>query len=107
MSNDDHPPLPKKEGDKVRCTMPDGTVRMPTVIGEAYRFHDEKDKTKVLALHRLKFDSGKIELRLGYYLLSTTKKGKPYWAWNRYTAMLPPARLVELYKEAEAKEWFK
>ena len=84
---------------------PDDREVRYTIGDEIRRFHDER-RSKVLVLQRMDYDDGRVELRLGYYIIGKKPKMKGRWVWGQFAAMLPAAIFRELYQEAEAKGWF-
>jgi hypothetical protein len=62
--------------------------------------------TKLLCLQRIKFESGAIHLRLGYYIIGKRPSRAGKWVWGQYATMIPAADLKELTRLAEEKKWF-
>jgi hypothetical protein len=65
------------------------------------------DEGKLLVLQRLKWNDGRRELRLAYYMVGRRGRAKGQWVFGQYAAMLPPEDFVALVREARKRGWLK
>jgi len=86
--------------------MPDGSVIYFTIEDEITLVASNSPGDRVLHLQRIKFDSGQIELRLGYYIIGKRPGrlcGK--WAWGQFAPFLPAEDFRAIVDEAIERGW--
>lgn len=61
---------------------------------------------KIIVLQKLKFDDGRHELRLGYYIIGRRDGMKGKWTWGQFAILLPMADFIAISEEARNKPGF-
>ena len=57
-------------------------------------------------MQRIEFqEDGRIQLRLGYYIIGKKPKVLGRWVWGQYAALLPLGDFGRLVQQAEKKGW--
>jgi hypothetical protein len=99
------PPLPSNIGKRRRVKDIKGDIRQFTVIGEI-SFPQSTNPNKSISLQRIQFaEDGRIELRLGYYIIGKKPRVIGKWVWGQYATMLPPEDFIKAYELARQKGW--
>jgi hypothetical protein len=62
--------------------------------------------SKIIVLQKIKFDDGRFELRLGYYIIGKRPGMKGKWTWGQYATFLPLKDFRSIIKEAENRKGF-
>ena len=75
-----------------------------TVEDEIHRRQGD-DGGKVLVLQRLRWNDGRDELRLAYYMIGQRGRSRGRWVFGQYAAMLPPDDFRWLVDEARVRGW--
>ncbi|MBM3322624.1 hypothetical protein FJY69_04010 [candidate division WOR-3 bacterium] len=60
---------------------------------------------KALCVHKLRFDDGREEYRIGYYMIGKKGKGRGKWLWAQYAPMMHAVDLKHLFDLARKKDW--
>jgi hypothetical protein len=61
---------------------------------------------KILCLQRIEFqEDGRIEVRLGYYIIGKKPKMRGRWVWGQFAALMPLRDFEALIRQAERKGW--
>ncbi len=60
---------------------------------------------KVIYLQQVKFDNGKEELRLCYYIIGKIGRTKGKWVFGQFAILLSAGDLREIIAAAKAKGW--
>jgi hypothetical protein len=99
------PPYPSSI-DKARSlvTVPDGYRYRFTITDEIVRPQTGMPE-KLLCLQRIKFEDGKEEVRLGYYIIGKKPKMLGKWVWGQYCTFMPLKDFKALVRAAEKKGW--
>lgn len=64
--------------------------------------------SKLIYLQRLEFESdGRMELRLGYYVIGKKPARRGRWVWGQFATMLPVADFRRIIKMAKQKGWLR
>ncbi len=61
----------------------------------------ESSRHKAFAIHKLKWDDGREEYRIGYYMIAQRPRMKGKWAWGQYAPMMTEKELTEIFEHAE------
>jgi len=76
------------------------------VIGEIRRIQSNRPH-KVLCFERIEMEEdGRIELRLGYYLIGKKPRSKGKWVWGQFAPLMPPEDFNYLVQKAKKQGWF-
>jgi len=100
------PPLPSSRLGKRGAARfpPDGRRREFTIIGEIRR-RQRNHPNKLICLERFRWDDGRTEFRLAYYIVGKKGRARDRWVWGQYATMIPAADLRYLIREARARGW--
>jgi len=99
------PPLPSK-GKRSWIYTVEGHPLSYEVIDE-HVWSPADNAEKALCVHRLRFDDGHIELRIGYYMIGKKGRGRGKWLWAQFAPMLRAADLQHLCQIAQQKGWLR
>ena len=58
---------------------------------------------KVFYLQKLEFENGKVELRLGYYILGEKQRMKNRWVWGQFTPLMHVIDFKRIINKAKMK----
>jgi hypothetical protein len=61
--------------------------------------------TKLICLQRIRFDGGRMELRLGYYIIGKRPSMRGRWVWGQYAALMPIADFKAIVNQAKKLKW--
>ena len=99
------PLAPINIGDHRSAKRPDGSRFYFTIVDEIHVAQSGASH-KLIYLQRIRFDSdGRIELRLGYYIIGKKKRMRGRWVWGQYATMLPVADFRRIITRARQKGW--
>jgi hypothetical protein len=56
---------------------------------------------KAFAVHKLKWDDGREEFRIGYFMIAQRPRAKGKWAWGQYAPMMTETEMTEIFQRAE------
>jgi len=101
-----YPPPPTHIGEHRSVRMPDRSRLSFTIVGEIH-FAQSGAPHKQIYLQRLRFDDGRIQLRLGYFKIGKKKRMRGRWVWGQYATMLPVADFRRIIKKARRKGWLR
>jgi hypothetical protein len=100
------PPPPNNIGKHRSAKMPDGSRFHFTIADEIRVPHSGRSNNKLIYLQRLRFDKdGRVELRLGYYVIGKKKRMRGRWLWGQFATMLPVADFKGIIRRAKEKGW--
>ena len=99
-----HPPLPKRLGKKTRTEKIDGKPLIYTVIDEDI-FLAKSCKNKAFCLHKLRYENGKEQFRIGYYMIAHKPRMRGKWAWGQFAPMMTKEEMVEIFNRLKEKKW--
>lgn len=100
------PPAPKTVGKRGTLKVPpNGELLRFTVIDEITRFQSDLE-SKVICLQRLRFDDGREEVRLGYYVIGKLPRMRGRWVWGQFATLVPLEDFASLVHEARRRRWF-
>ncbi len=86
--------------------MPDGRRFHFEIIGEIHIEQSGKPD-KLVYLQRLKLDNGRVELRLGYYIIGKKPGMRGRWVWGQFATMIPAADFRRIVSRAKRKGWLR
>ena len=99
------PHLPPRIGKRGTGRKPLGTKFYWRVVDEIRRIQSNAPCT--LCLEKIQFeDDGRIEIRLGYYVIGEKPRMKGKWVWGQYATMMPTKDFKALIDEAQNRGWF-
>ena len=102
--NNQGPALPNRIGKTGKLTSIHGKRISFKIVDEI--IHRQSDtKRKVFYLQKLEFENGKVELRLGYYILGEKPGMKNRWVWGQYTPQMPSIDFKEIINKAKKKSF--
>ena len=99
------PALPTRIGKTSNIKKIDGTPTSYTVIDEEV-FVAPSNKEKAFCLQKLKFDDGRIEYRICYYMIAHKPRMKGKWAFGQFAPMMTSKELKIVFEKAKSKGWF-
>lgn len=100
-----YPPAPSNIGKRRSAHKPEGGHFHFTVADE---IHIEQSDlpSKLIYLQRIKFEpDGRMELRLGYYIIGKKPAMRGRWVWGQFATMMPEADFRKLIDLAKTKGW--
>jgi hypothetical protein len=98
------PELPKRKGKTTRRKKIDGKPLEYTVIDEDI-FIAPSNPNKAFALHKIRYDDGYEEIRIGYYMIAHRPKMKGKWAWGQYAQFMTKEDLELIFTRAKESGW--
>jgi hypothetical protein len=104
IPKDKLPPLPSMLGARRKIPTIRGEDRRGRIVGEIRRLQSTYDN-KVLVLHRLRWDDGSVELRVGYYMIGVRPGARNRWTWGESAPFLPSVDFAAMVKAAEEHGW--
>ncbi|MFA4836070.1 MAG: hypothetical protein WC749_08400 [Dehalococcoidia bacterium] len=84
----------------------DGKPLVYTVIDEDI-FLAPSNKRKAFCLHRLRFEDGREEFRIAYYMISEKPRMRGKWAYGQSAPMMTKEELILIFERARGKGWLK
>ena len=103
MSNE-QPVLPSRKGKRGTLVDPNGG-RLHFTITDEIRKPQSDLPSKIIVLERILFDDGRIELRLGYYIIGKKPKMFGKWVWGQYCTLLPVRDFTAIVSQAQRLGW--
>jgi hypothetical protein len=100
-----YPPAPSNVGERRVAKTPTGKP-FYFVIKDEIHIRQSGKPDKLIYLQRLEFESdGRVELRLGYYVIGKKPAMRGRWVWGQYTTMIPADDFKHIIGRAERKGW--
>jgi hypothetical protein len=99
-----HPPLPSRIGKSTRTRRIDGTPLHYTVEDEV-SFVAPSNPGKAFYLHKLRFEDGRVEFRICYYMIAYKPRMKGKWAFGQFAPMMTGEEMAMLFRRAQEKGW--
>jgi hypothetical protein len=97
--------LPKSRiGRKSKRTTIDGKPLIYEVIGDEI-FLAPSNARKVFVLQKLKFDDGREELRIAYYMIAEKSRMIGKWAFGQFAPMMTKEEMKIIFEKAKNKGW--
>ena len=98
------PKLPNRLGKKTRTKKIDGSPMIYTVIDEDI-FLAKSNSKKAFCLHKIRYENGKEEFRIGYYMIAHKPSRRGKWAWGQFAPMMTKDEMTEIFDKLKAKGW--
>jgi hypothetical protein len=95
-----NPPLPTRKGKKTHLKTIHGHPTSYEVVDEDV-FVALSDPDKAFAIHKLKYNDGSEEFRIGYYMIAQRPRMKGKWAWGQYAPMMTEKEMADIFDRAE------
>ena len=83
------PPYPSNIGKRGTMVFPPDGVRRRFTITDEIRKLQSDNRDKLIVLQRIRFERGRKEIRLGYYIIGKKPKMKGRWVWGQFAALMP------------------
>lgn len=100
-----YPPAPSNIGRQSIARTPSGN-RFYFEIEDEIHIPQSGKPDKLIYLQRLKFESdGRVELRLGYYVIGKKPAMRGRWVWGQFATMIPLSDFRKIIQRAERKGW--
>ena len=96
------PPLPSRLGKTTKTKGIDGHPVEFTVVDEDI-FRAPSNPGKAFCLHKIQHTSGKVEFRIGYYMIAHRPRMKGKWAWGQYAPIMTAEEMQMIFERARAK----
>ena len=102
-----YPPVPSNKGKRRSARRPEGGHFHFTVADE-FHIRQSSLPSKLIYLQRLRFESdGRLELRLGYYMIGKKPAMRGRWVWGQFATILPVADFRKIINRARRKGWLR
>ena len=95
-----NPPLPTRLGKTTKLQDIRGHEKSYEVVAEDV-FLAQSNPDKAFAVHKLKWDDGREEFRIGYFMIAHRPRMKGKWAWGQYAPMMTEIEMIEIFQRAE------
>jgi hypothetical protein len=95
-----YPPAPSNKGKRCIGRKPEGG-HFHFTIDDEFHIRQSKLPTKLIYLQRIKFDSGRLEYRLGYYVIGKRPAMRGRWAGGQFATMVPLRDFRRIIKKAK------
>ena len=109
MVNDKLPPLPSRLGKTTKTKGISGDPMEYTVVDEdvfvAPSSLESPRHGKAFAIYKLQHSDGRVQFRLGYYMIAHRPRMKGKWAWGQYATMMTPKEMAVIFERAKKKGW--
>ncbi|MFZ0885001.1 MAG: hypothetical protein WAN14_16490 [Candidatus Acidiferrales bacterium] len=100
-----YPPAPSNIGNRRAAKTPSGKLFFYAIEDEIYIPQSGKPH-KLIYLQRLVFETdGRVELRLGYYVIGKKPAMRGRWVWGQFATMIPLGDFRSVIHRAERKGW--
>ena len=100
------PPPPCSVRKRGSLLLPDGQRLHFTITDEVSTPQSELP-SKIIFLQRIEFDDGKLEVRLGYYIIGKKPRMRGKWVWGQYATLMPLSDFEAVIKMARKKGWIR
>jgi hypothetical protein len=97
-------PPPSHTGKRYSAKGPDGSRFHFTITDEIHMEQTGKPD-KLIYLQQLKCDDGRVELRLGYFVIGKKPAMRGHWVWGQFATMIPVADFKRIISSAAQKGW--
>lgn len=100
-----YPPFPCNAGRRCIARRPGGGHFYFTIVDEIH-IAQSNLPTKRIYLQRIKFESdGRVEFRLGYYIIGKKPAMRGRWVWGQFATMIPVSDFLRITRMAKRKGW--
>ena len=100
------PPLPSRIGKTTRRKTIDGSTMVYTVEDEDV-FLAAPNRGKAFCLQKLRFEGGREEYRICYYMIAHKPRMKGKWAFGQFAPMMTAEQMKLIVQKIKAKGWLK
>ncbi len=76
---------------------------MEYTVADEHVFLAATNPKKAFAIHKLRFDDGREEFRIGYYMIAQRPRLKGKWAWGQFAPMMTRKRYGRDFQAFEGK----
>ena len=101
-----YPDLPTTVGKHGKSVMPPYGKIIGYVVADEVRTFQDSQKTKVVIFQLMRFEDGRKEVRVGYYIIGKLPKMRGRWVWGQFAAFIPIRTFQKLVRKATKKGWF-
>ena len=99
------PPLPNNVGRRTSWRTIRGDRRSFKIVGEIIRAQSNAPH-KAICLQRIQsLDNGRIEYRLGYYMIGVQPRMAGKWTWGQFATLLPASDFRWIMRSATRLGW--
>ena len=99
------PPFTPKLGKPRRITSITGKV-VHFVVEDQIARPQTGYPRKLIVLQKIRFtEDGRIELRVGYYMVGEKPGARGKWVWAQYAPLIPQADFRRIIREAQKRGW--
>jgi hypothetical protein len=99
-----NPPLPSRLG-KTSALKDIRDRPMVYKVAEEDVFLAPSNPNKAFALHKLEFDNGREEFRIGYYMIAERPRARGKWAWGQFAPMITREDMAAILDHLKARGW--
>ena len=92
------------EGKARGSTLDSAGIRQHFTVQDTVEVN-EGDKKRIVFQY-IRFDNGREQFRLGYYVLGRKGDMKDKWVWARSTPLINPEHLSLLLRKAKERGWY-
>ncbi len=97
--------LPKSRlGRKSHIHTIDGRPTSYEVVDEVL-FLAPSNERKAFCLHKLKFEDGREEFRIAYYMIAEKPRMHGKWAYGQFAPMMTKDEMRMIFEKAKTKGW--
>lgn len=64
----------------------------------------KKEKTEGKVTHKINYNKGEIEYRVGYYIVGRIGRAKGKWVWGQYCPLIPQKDFLKLIEKAKKEK---
>ena len=99
------PVLPSRKGARGALKLPPrGVILRFTILDEIRRTQSDQPG-KIICLQRVRFDDGRHEIRLGYYIIGKLPRMRGKWVWGQFATLMPVKDFAFIVAEARSRGW--
>jgi len=98
------PILPTRLGKTTKTKGVDGHPVEFTVVDEDI-FIAPSNPGKAFCLHKIEHSDGRVEFRIGYYMIAHKPRMRGRWVWGQYAPIMTSEELALIFKHACQKGW--
>lgn len=98
------PALPSRINKETRRKRIDGSPLVYTVEDEDV-FVAPSNEEKAFCLQKLRFDDGRVEFRICYYMIAQKPRMKGKWAFGQFAPMMTAEEMTMIFDKVKARGW--
>lgn len=96
-------PKPRLNRKSYRKTI-DGKPMIYEVVDEDI-FLAPSNNRKAFCLHKLRFEDGREQFRIAYYIIAEKPRMRGKWAYGQFAPMMTKEEMQMIFEKARAKGW--